>query len=72
MNKASKRIIKSLLASAVLSLFHSQSKADVPTPPSLEDLDDNDTERIDVMKQRVFVMRGGDGAELEENVYICR
>ncbi len=54
MNRTSKRIIKSILASAVLSLFHSQSKANVPTPPSLDDIGDNDAERIDVMKQRVF------------------
>ena len=54
MNNTSKKIIKSLLASAVLSLFHSQSEAEVPTPPLLEKLGEKDAERIDVMKQRVF------------------
>ena len=54
MNKTSRRIIKSLLASAVLSLFHSESKAEVPILPSLDDLGNSNAEELDIMKQKVF------------------
>ena len=54
MNKTSRRIIKSLLASAVLSLFHSESKAEVPALPSLDDFGNSNAEELDIMKQKVF------------------